>query len=34
MIDIIEKKWDGKLLIKEEIEFFVNGYIYEEVLDY
>ncbi len=34
MIDIIEKKRDGKSLTKEEIEFFVNGYTYEEVPDY
>ena len=34
MIDIIEKKRDGKSLTKEEIEFFVNGYTNEEVPDY
>ena len=34
MIDIIEKKRDGKSLTKEEIEFFVNGYTHEEVTDY
>ena len=34
MIDIIEKKRDGKSLTKEEIEFFVNGYTHEEVPDY
>ena len=26
MIDIIEKKRDGKSLSKEEIEFFIKGY--------
>ena len=34
MIDIIEKKRDGKSLKKEEIEFFVNGYTHGEVPDY
>lgn len=34
MIDIIEKKRDGKSLTREEIEFFVNGYTRGEVLDY
>lgn len=34
MIDIIEKKRDGKSLTKEEIVFFVNGYTHEEVPDY
>lgn len=34
MIDIIEKKRDGKSLTKEEIEFFVNGYTQGKVPDY
>lgn len=34
MIDIIEKKRDGKSLTREEIEFFVNGYTRWEVPDY
>ena len=34
MIDIIDKKRDGKSLTKEEIEFFVNGYTHGEVPDY
>ena len=34
VIDIIEKKRDGKSLTKEEIEFFVNGYTHGEVPDY
>ena len=34
MIDIIEKKRDGKSLTKEEIEFCVNGYTHGEVPDY
>lgn len=34
MIDIIEKKRDGKSLTKEEIEFFVNRYTHGEVPDY
>lgn len=34
MIDIIEKKRDGKSLTREEIDFFVNGYTCGEVPDY
>ena len=34
MIDIIEKKRDGKSLTREEIDFFVNGYTHGEVPDY
>ncbi len=34
MIDIIEKKRDGLILSKEEIEFFVNGYVKSEIPDY
>ena len=34
MIDIIEKKRDGLVLSKEEIEFFVNGYVKSEIPDY
>lgn len=34
MIDIIEKKRDGKSLKREEIEFFVNGYTHGEVPGY
>lgn len=34
MVDIIEKKRDGGKLTKEEIEFFVNGYVNEEIPDY
>lgn len=34
MIDIIDKKRDGKSLTREEIEFFVNGYTHGEVPDY
>lgn len=34
MIDIIEKKRDGLVLSKEEIEFFVNGYAKSEIPDY
>ena len=34
MIDIIEKKRDGKSLTREEIDFFVNGYTRGEVPDY
>ena len=34
MIDIIDKKRDGKSLTREEIEFFVNGYTRGEVPDY
>ncbi|MBF2233294.1 pyrimidine-nucleoside phosphorylase [Staphylococcus epidermidis] len=34
IIDIIEKKRDGKSLTREEIEFFVNGYTRGEVPDY
>lgn len=34
MIDIIEKKRDGLVLSKKEIEFFVNGYVKSEIPDY
>ena len=34
MIDIIEKKRNGKSLTREEIDFFVNGYTRGEVPDY
>lgn len=34
MIDIIDKKRDGKSLTREEIDFFVNGYTRGEVPDY
>lgn len=34
MYDIITKKRDGKELSKEEIQFFVDGYVSEEIPDY
>lgn len=34
MIDIIEKKRDGKPLSKEEIEFFIKGYTNGDIPDY
>ncbi|AZB43414.1 pyrimidine-nucleoside phosphorylase [Bacillus sp. FJAT-42376] len=34
MVDIIQKKRDGKLLSKEEIEFAVNGYKNDSIPDY
>ena len=34
IIDIIAKKRDKKVLTKEEIEFFVNGYTSGEIADY
>lgn len=34
ILEIIEKKRDKKELTKEEIEFFINGYVNEEVADY
>lgn len=34
MVDIIEKKRDGGKLTKEEIEFFVNGYVRGDIPDY
>lgn len=34
ILDIIEKKRDKKELTKEEIEFFINGYVKEEIADY
>lgn len=34
MYDIIQKKRDGGILSKEEIEFFVNGYVKDEIPDY
>ena len=34
MVDIIEKKRDGGKLTKEEIDFFVNGYVKGDIPDY
>lgn len=34
MIDIIEKKRDGQVLTKEEIEFFITGYTNGDIPDY
>ena len=34
MVDIIEKKRDGKSLSKEEIEFFIKGYTEGDIPDY
>ena len=34
MYDIIEKKRDGGILTKEEIEYFVNGYTNGDIPDY
>ncbi|MDG0843973.1 pyrimidine-nucleoside phosphorylase [Staphylococcus equorum] len=34
MVDIIEKKRDGQVLTKEEIEFFINGYTNGDIPDY
>ena len=34
IINIIEKKRDGYILSKEEIEYFVNGYVLNEIPDY
>jgi len=34
MYDIIEKKRDGKKLDNKDIEFFINGYVSEEIPDY
>lgn len=34
ILEIIEKKRDKKELTKEEIEFFVNGYVKENIADY
>ncbi|PNZ25678.1 pyrimidine-nucleoside phosphorylase [Staphylococcus petrasii] len=34
MVDIIEKKRDGKALTKEEIEFFIEGYTKGDIPDY
>lgn len=34
MVDLIEKKRDGGILDKEEIEFIVNGYVQGEIPDY
>ena len=34
MIDIISKKRDNKVLSKEEIEFFIDGYVKGRIPDY
>ena len=34
MVDIIRKKRDGNALSKEEIDFFINGYVKGEIPDY
>lgn len=34
MVDIIEKKRDGKVLTKEEIDFFIEGYTNGDIPDY
>lgn len=34
IVEIIEKKRDGKVLDKAEIEYFINGYCKEEIADY
>ena len=34
MVDTIEKKRDGGKLTKEEIEFFVNGYVRGDIPGY
>lgn len=34
MVDIIEKKRDGQILTKEEIEFFIEGYTNGDIPDY
>ena len=33
-VDIIEKKKEGQALSKEEIHFFIDGYVKEEIPDY
>ena len=34
MVDLIEKKRDGKSLTREEIRFIIEGYVSEEIKDY
>lgn len=34
MVDIIERKRDGRSLTREEISFFVNGYVHGDIPDY
>lgn len=34
MVDLIEKKRDGKILSREEIRFIINGYVSGEIPDY
>ena len=33
-VDIINKKREGKALTKEEIQFWIDGYVNEEIPDY
>ncbi|EJY95358.1 pyrimidine-nucleoside phosphorylase [Staphylococcus arlettae CVD059] len=34
MVDVIEKKRDGKVLTTEEIQFFIDGYTKGDIPDY
>jgi len=34
MYDIISKKKEGKVLTKEELNFFISGYVNNEIPDY
>ena len=34
MVDIIIKKRDGEELTKQEIDFFINGYVNNQIPDY
>src|SRR5699024_2966550 len=34
MVDLIAKKREGEVLTKEEIDFFINGYMNDDIHDY